>query len=76
MSRLSTFSQRVQKLEPEPAALSRKEWTELRNLIITALDPFPEAKAAVVTALMRRREEPMSETDAPRGMAQNANRER
>jgi hypothetical protein len=69
MSRLSTFSQRVQKLEPEPAVLSRKEWVELRTLIVTALDEFPEAKEAVVSALLRRRE-------APRGTAQNANRER
>lgn len=34
--------------------INNPEWVELRTLIIGALDPFPEAKEAVVDAIRRR----------------------
>ena len=33
------------------------EWVELRTVIVQALDPYPEAKTAIVRAIAARREE-------------------
>jgi len=40
--------------QPQITIINNPEWVELRTLIITALDPFPDAKGAVVDAIRRR----------------------
>jgi len=37
--------------QPQITIINNPEWVELRTLIINALDPYPEAKAAVVHAI-------------------------
>jgi hypothetical protein len=39
---------------PQITIINNPEWVELRTLIITALDDFPQAKAAVVNAIHER----------------------
>jgi lysyl-tRNA synthetase class I len=39
--------------QPQVNILVNSEWIELRALIIKALDPYPEAKEAVVNAIRR-----------------------
>lgn len=40
--------------QPQITIVNNPEWVELRTLIITALEPYPDAKAAVVDAIRRR----------------------
>lgn len=40
--------------QPQITIINNPEWVELRTLIVTALDPFPEAKEAVVNAIRER----------------------
>jgi hypothetical protein len=40
---------------PQITIINNPEWVELRTLIIGALDPYPEAKGAVVDAIRKRR---------------------
>jgi transposase-like protein len=39
--------------QPQITIISSPEWVEFRTLIITALDPYPNAKEAVVDAIRR-----------------------
>jgi hypothetical protein len=41
--------------QPQITIINNPEWIELRTLIVVALDPFPEAKEAVVNAILRSR---------------------
>ena len=40
--------------QPQITIINNPEWVEVRSLIITALDPFPQAKEAVVHAIRGR----------------------
>jgi hypothetical protein len=40
--------------QPQLTIINNPEWVELRTLIITALDDFPEARQAVTDAIRRR----------------------
>ncbi len=40
--------------QPQITIVNNPQWVELRTLIITALEPYPDAKAAVVDAIRRR----------------------
>ena len=40
--------------QPQVTIINNPEWVELRTLIITALDDFPEARQAVTDAIRRR----------------------
>jgi hypothetical protein len=37
--------------QPQVTIINNPEWVELRTLIITALEPYPEAREAVVHAI-------------------------
>jgi hypothetical protein len=37
--------------QPQITIINHPEWVELRTLIVTALDPYPQAKQAVIDAL-------------------------
>lgn len=41
--------------QPQITVINNPEWVELRTLIVTALDPYPDAKEAVVNAILNRR---------------------
>lgn len=41
--------------QPQVTIINHPEWVELRTVIIQALDPYPEAKGAVVDAIHKRR---------------------
>ena len=41
--------------QPQVTIINNPEWVELRTVIIQALDPFPEAKEALVNAIRNRR---------------------
>lgn len=41
--------------QPQVTIINNPEWVELRTVIIQALDPYPEAKGAVVDAIRKRR---------------------
>ena len=40
--------------QPQITIINNPEWVELRTVIITALDPFPQAREAVVNAIRGR----------------------
>lgn len=40
--------------QPQVTIINHPEWLELRTLILTALDPFPQAKEAIVNAIRGR----------------------
>ncbi len=40
--------------QPQVTIINNPEWVELRTLIVTALDPYPEAKEAVVNSIRGR----------------------
>jgi hypothetical protein len=39
--------------QPQITIINHPQWIELRTVIIEALDPYPDAKAAVVRAIRK-----------------------
>ncbi len=51
--RVERLEQAAQRKNPDHMLDQKEEWIKVRNAIVEALHPFPEAKLAVVEALKK-----------------------